>query len=249
MGNSFFDAGSQRAAKVSDLFTKIARRYDIINDLQSLGLHRRWKRSVVALAGVRNGDVALDICSGTGDIAFGLAAQGAEVWALDFNAQMLDVAARRLEHESLGASSHRKVTLVRGDAQKLPFADDVFQAVTMGYGLRNLASWETGLSEIVRVTKPGGKIAVLEFGKPDNPVWRKLYFLYLRLFVPVLGLLGCRNAAAYAYILESLNHYPAQHGVAQKMSVLGLTKVRVVSIIGGIMSINYGEKPLAALRP
>jgi demethylmenaquinone methyltransferase/2-methoxy-6-polyprenyl-1,4-benzoquinol methylase len=242
MGNSFYDAGGQRAAKVSDLFSRIARRYDLINDLQSLGLHRRWKRAAVDLARIQPGATALDICCGTGDIAFALAARGAQVWALDFNAQMLDVAMAR-QPAQRGPTTAPPITFIRGDAQKLPFADGIFQAVTMGYGLRNLTSWETGLAELIRVTKPGGKIAILEFGKPDNVLWRNLYFLYLRLFVPLLGLVFCGNAAAYAYILESLNHYPAQHGVARKMSDLNLAGVRVVSILGGVMSINYGEKP------
>jgi ubiquinone/menaquinone biosynthesis methyltransferase len=131
---------------------------------------------------------------------------------------------------------------IQGDAMKLPFEAGQFNIVTVGYGLRNLSHWETGLSEMLRVAKPGGRVLVLDFGKPDNALWRALYFTYLRLCVPVLGLVFCRNAAAYAYILESLKHYPAQNGVAAQMRDLGMRNVHIVNLLGGVMSINYGEK-------
>ena len=111
---------------------------------------------------------------------------------------------------------------IRGDAKRIPFADNSFDIVTVGYGLRNLANWETGLREMQRVANPGGRLVVLEFGKPDNALWRGLYFGYLKLFVPCLGRIFCGNASAYAYILESLKHYPAQQGVGAKMRELGL---------------------------
>ena len=115
--------------------------------------------------------------------------------------------------------------------------------MTVGYGLRNLTSWERGLSEMERVAKPGARLISLDFGKPDNGAWRSVYFGYLKLFVPLLGLIFCRNASAYAYILESLKHYPAQRGVAAKMTELGLTNVQIINFLGGAMSINYAEKP------
>jgi demethylmenaquinone methyltransferase/2-methoxy-6-polyprenyl-1,4-benzoquinol methylase len=132
---------------------------------------------------------------------------------------------------------------VRGDAQQIPFPDAEFDIVTVGYGLRNLADWETGLSEMARVAKPGARLLALDFGRPDNRLWRSAYFSYLKLFVPLFGLLFCRNAGAYAYILESLKHYPAQRGVAARMGDLGLANVRIVNLVGGAMSINYAEKP------
>ena len=108
--------------------------------------------------------------------------------------------------------------------------------------MRNLVSWEAGLREMQRVATAGGRLVVLDFGKPDNSAWRGLYFGYLRLFVPWLGRIFCGNAGAYAYILESLKHYPAQHAVAAKMRDLDLVNVRIVGLLGGAMSINYGEK-------
>ncbi|HMP81192.1 MAG TPA: bifunctional demethylmenaquinone methyltransferase/2-methoxy-6-polyprenyl-1,4-benzoquinol methylase UbiE [Verrucomicrobiota bacterium] len=237
MSNEYYAPGGQRAQRVSDLFGRIARRYDLINDLQSFGLHRLWKRRVVELASVRAGDRALDVCCGTGDIAFALTARGADVIGLDFSEAMLEVARKKSPKAEL-----RNPEFIRGDAMRLPFPDASFHAVTVGYGLRNLADWEVGLNEMARVAKPGGRMVVLEFGKPANAVWRALYFCYLRLAVPVFGLLFCGDLAAYSYILESLRHYPAQKGVERKMRDLGLTNIRVINLLGGAMSINCGEK-------
>lgn len=238
MANAFYETGANRAAKVNDLFAGIAARYDLINDLQSFGLHRLWKRKIVRLARPKSGEHALDLCCGTGDIAFALARKGAGVTGLDFSEPMLQVARAR---NSKRAGQNPK--FLQGDAQQIPFAENSFDIVTVGYGLRNLSSYETGLREMQRVAKPGGRLLVLDFGKPDNSAWRAIYFGYLKFFVPVLGRMFCRNAAAYAYILESLKHYPAQRGVAEKMREIGLKNVRIVNLLGGIMSINYAEKP------
>jgi demethylmenaquinone methyltransferase / 2-methoxy-6-polyprenyl-1,4-benzoquinol methylase len=252
MGNEFYESGAQRAAKVNALFARIAPRYDLLNDLQSFGLHRYWKRRVLRLAGAGPGLRALDVCCGTGDLALGMARRGAHVVGLDFSAEMLQVAeARRAQISNLKSEGHgpaaetamaQNPQFIRGDAQQLPFPDNTFDIVTVGYGLRNLANWETGLQEMQRVAKPGGRLLVLDFGKPDNALWRAAYFGYLRLFVPLLGRVFCGSASAYAYILESLQHYPAQHGVAAQMQALGLTRVGLVPLLGGVMSINYGEK-------
>jgi len=238
MAEQFFIPGEQRAEKVKELFTIVARRYDLINDLQSFGLHRYWKRRVIQFARPQPGDKALDVCCGTGDLALGLACRGVQTIGLDFNEEMLRVAASKAQKAKMGKAIH----FVNGDAEAVHFPNDSFDIVTIGYGLRNLRSWETGLLEMQRVAKPGGRLVALEFGKPANPVWRSLYFGYLRLFVPLLGRVFCGNAGAYAYILESLKHYPAQEGVAAKMRDFGLRDVRIISLLRGVMSINYGVK-------
>ena len=238
MSNVFYEPGEQRAAKVGSLFARIARHYDFLNDLQSFGLHRRWKQRVVKLAGVATGNRALDLCCGTGDLAFALARRGAETTGLDFSPEMLAVADRRNRKLKLP-----NLKFLQGDAQQLPFPDNAFTAVTIGYGLRNLTSWERGLEEMHRVARPGGRLIVLDFGKPANALWRAIYFTHLKMSVPLLGWLFCGNASAYAYILESLKHYPAQLAVADKMRRLNLTNVRVINLLGGAMAINYGEKP------
>lgn len=259
MANDYFDPGEQRAAKVVELFARIAPRYDLLNDLQSFGLHRYWKRKVLRLAQVHSGERALDLCCGTGDLAFALADSKLFAVGVDFSAQMLEVARKktgkgvtepgeqlkdegRSDRETSSTSPRLFPHFVRADAQSLPFGESSFHVITIGYGLRNLADWRLGLAEILRVLHPGGRLLVLDFGKPDNGLWRGLYFGYLRLFVPVLGRLFCGSASAYAYILESLKHYPAQHGVAAAMRELGFANLRVVSFLGGVMTINYGEK-------
>jgi len=256
-GNNRFSApGEPRAERVNQLFGAIAPRYDLINDLQSFGLHRCWKRRVLDLANPQPGEHALDVCCGTGDLALALARRGAHTVGLDFNEPMLRIAEKRKakdEWRVLGrdASNSRpqqaflKLQFLRGDALQLPFPEASFDVVTVGYGLRNLASWEAGLREMKRVARPGGKLLVLDFGKPENWLWRGLYFGYLRLFVPLLGLLVCGQAGAYAYILESLKHYPAQRGVEAKMRELSMVNVRTINLLGGAMSINYGVKPVA----
>ena len=238
MSNAYYQPGSERGSKVNHLFASIAPRYDRINDLQSFGMHHRWKDRLVALALLRSGDRALDVCCGTGDITERLAATGATATGLDFTVEMLDVARAR----ALKSHCSPGLTYLEGDALKLPFADATFDAVTVGFGLRNLAEWQTGLREMHRVAKPGGRLLVLDFGRPDNAVWRALYFAYLRLIVPVYGKLFCGNWSAYAYIIESLKAYPAQRGVERAMHELKCRDVRVINFFGGAMSINFGIK-------
>lgn len=237
MANKYFQPGEKRAEKVEDLFAAIAPRYDLINDLQSFGLHRLWKRRLVRLSGAKSGERALDLCCGTGDIAFALSARGVEVSGLDFSAAMLEVARKR------AASISRPPVFQQGDAMCLPFSDNSFDIVTVGYGLRNLAQWDRGLGEMWRVAKPGGRVLVLDFGKPDFAPWGGAYFAYLRWFVPVFGKLFCGDSATHAYILESLKAYPAQRGVEAKMRELGCLEPRVFNLLGGAMSVNYGIKP------
>lgn len=238
MANEFYSPGEQRGAKVSELFARIAPRYDLINDVQSLGLHRLWKRRVVRLARVRQGERALDLCCGTGDLAFALAKAGAEVVGLDFSEEMLGVA----KAKSKVQCPRSNVEFVCGDAQQIPFPDSAFDIVTIGYGLRNLSDLDAGIREMLRVSKPGGRMVALDFGKPGNALWRGIYFGYLKIFLPLFGKIFCGKAAAYAYILESLKHYPGQHGVSAKMREAGWENVEVIDLIGGAMSIHFGEK-------
>jgi demethylmenaquinone methyltransferase/2-methoxy-6-polyprenyl-1,4-benzoquinol methylase len=248
MTNKFYTPGEQRAAKVGELFASIAGRYDLINDIQSFGLHRIWKRRLLRLARAHPGERALDLCCGTGDLALALAKNGADVTGLDFSEAMLRVA--REKSIRLRSASTRqevqsptsKVEFICGDAQKIPFVDDTFDVLTIGYGLRNLADLDAGLKDMWRVTRPGGRLLALEFGKPDNSAWRGIYFGYLKFLLPIFGRIFCGNAAAYGYILESLKHYSAQQEVAARMRELGWQNVRVVNLMGGIMSIHCAEK-------
>ena len=241
MSNLFCAPGEPRAAKVNALFAAIARRYDLLNDVQSFGLHRRWKRRVIELAAVQPGNRALDLCCGTGDLALALARRGADVSGVDFSPAMLEIAEARRQRTFKSQISNLK--FMPGDALQIPFPDASFDIVTVGYGLRNLTSWEKGLDEMHRVAKPGARLVVLDFGKPANALWRGIYFAHLKCSVPLLGWIFCGNADAYAYILESLKQYPAQPAVAAKMRELKLVNMRVINFLGGAMAINYGEKP------
>lgn len=241
MSNRYYIKGEARASHVRQLFGSIATRYDLLNDIQSIGVHRLWKRRLVHLSGVQPGDRALDVCCGTGDITIRLAHQGAKVVGLDFSEPMLQIARQRAAHFPRATS----VKFIQGNALELPFDNDSFSAVTVGYGLRNLSDWESGLREMVRVVRPGGRVLVLDFGKPENGLLRTLNFGYLRMMVPFLGLLFCGNASAYAYILESLREYPAQRGVADWMRKSGLNEVMIHNLLGGVMSINSGVKVVA----
>lgn len=230
--------GEQRAASVRDLFNGIATRYDRLNDLQSFGLHRRWKRRLLARADVRPGEVALDLCCGTGDVTFALAGAGALATGLDFSRPMLDVAMRRRPVED----RHDRTRFKLGDALALRFSDEAYDLVTISYGLRNLADLDAGLREMRRVTRPDGRLAVLDFSKPAWPPWRGVYFAYLKLAVPLFGRWFARNHAAYAYILDSLRAFPDAAALKERLTTAGWRDAQAESLGGGIMAIHTARR-------
>jgi demethylmenaquinone methyltransferase / 2-methoxy-6-polyprenyl-1,4-benzoquinol methylase len=225
--SKFYQPDEHRAEKVHELFATIARRYDLLNDVMTLRMHRHWKHRLVQLAG--NPRDVLDLCCGTGDIALRF---GCRRVGVDFTDEMLRVAQSRGD----GA-------WVRADALRLPFSDNAFDAVTVGYGLRNLADIEAGLREIYRVLRPGGKLLSLDFGKPENPLLRRMYFAHLRFHLPLMGRWSCGDADAYSYILASLEAYPAQRGIEALMEQLGYRDCGFEEFVGGTMVINFGRKP------
>ena len=171
MANAYYAPDERRAARVNELFDSIAPRYDLINDLQSFGLHRYWKRRLVGLAGLRAGQKALDLCCGTGDIVLKLAASEAMIVGADFSAAMLEQAQQRILKAKSG-----NMLLAQADALRLPFADSQFDVVSISYGLRNLADFEGGLGEMTRVLRPGGTLLVLDFGKPGKQNLERFVF-------------------------------------------------------------------------
>jgi len=246
MTNEYYKPGEQRAARVGELFATIARRYDLINDIQSFGIHRLWKKRLIRLARVQPGERALDLCCGTGDLTLALAKKGVEVTGLDFSEPMLAMArekAAKSNRDGKIKTRAGKMEFIHGDAQRIPLPDNSFDVLTIGYGLRNLADLDAGLRDMLRVTKPGGRFVALEFGKPGNALWRAVYFGYLKFMLPVFGKVFCGNSAAYGYILVSLSHYPAQLGVAERLTKFGWRDVQVINLLGGVMSIHYAEKP------
>jgi len=227
MQSKFYQADEHRAERVRELFATIARRYDLLNDVMTLGLHRHWKQRLVELAG--NPHDVLDLCCGTGDIALRFECQTVGV---DFTEEMLRV-----------AQSRAAGNWVRSDALRLPFREGSFDVVSIGYGLRNLADIERGLREIYRVLRPGGKLLSLDFGKPESAWLRRAYFAHLRFHLPLMGRWSCGDADAYSYILASLEAYPAQRGIEALMEQIGYRECGFQEFVGGTMAINFGRKP------
>ncbi|HEY6930743.1 MAG TPA: ubiquinone/menaquinone biosynthesis methyltransferase [Thermoanaerobaculia bacterium] len=239
MRNKYLSYDEQRAPRVREMFSRLAERYDLVNDVMSFGLHRRWKAQTVRLAAneARRPMRWLDLCCGTGDMAL-LAANmpGVVVTAADFTLPMLAVARRRTYQSPLR-------NLVQGDALRLPFANGVFGVITVGYGLRNLADLEQGLSEMRRVLAPGGRAVILDFGKPDNPVAGALYHGFLYTMMPTVGWLFHGDPQTYLYIPESLKRFPGQRGVKEMMQRAGFVNARYEERLLGTMGINVGEAP------
>jgi demethylmenaquinone methyltransferase / 2-methoxy-6-polyprenyl-1,4-benzoquinol methylase len=239
MRNKYLSYDEERAPRVRAMFSRLAERYDLVNDVMSFGMHRRWKKRTAALAGQGRPRRWLDLCCGTGDIAF-LARQAhpsATVVGADFTLPMLRVARERGRQEGAG------IGWIQGDALSLPFADAAFDVVTVGYGLRNLANPEVGLSEIRRVLAPGGRAAILDFGKPSNLIAGALYQAFLYTMMPAVGWIFHGDPQTYLYIPESLKRYPAQRGVLDLMQRVGFAQARYEERLLGTMGINIGEAP------
>lgn len=234
----YFVEGEGRAEGVQSLFSSIAPRYDLINDVQSFGAHRLWKRRLAALSELRPQESALDICCGTGDVAFELARRGGQVVGVDFCEEMLEVARTRS-----GSQAAHAVSFETGDALNLPFADATFDVVTMAYGLRNLADLKRGLSEMRRVARPGGRLLIFDFSMPRLPVWRAFFRLYLKSVVPLMGQLFHGDRAAYAYILESLERFPDPREIAATLESLGCESARARGVALGAMGLIVARVP------
>lgn len=246
----YYQAGDERAKRVQDLFSRIAPRYDLINDLQSAGLHRWWKRRLVRLAEVPAEGRALDLCCGTGDVVRALARaypRAALVAGLDFAMPMLKIARKRglsgdLEGGPLESGGDSSASLyIRGDALSIPVRDGTFDRVTISYGLRNVADIDACMREVHRVLRPGGRFLILEFGKPRNPVVSSLYFTYLRAAVPLFGRLFFGDPDTHGYIYDSLLRFPSQDETARRLVSNGFTRSRVENPLFGIMGIIVGE--------
>src|SRR5262245_40057765 len=180
--NKYLSYGEERAPKVREMFTRLAWRYDLVNDVMSFGLHRLWKRQTVRIAIDGRPASVLDLCCGTGDLCFLAVRMGARrVTGVDFTLPMLAVARRRKAREGPG------VELAEGDALRLPFGDGSFDAITVAYGLRNIADPAASLAEMRRVLAPGGRAVILDFGKPDNRVSAALYGAFLHTMMPAVG--------------------------------------------------------------
>jgi demethylmenaquinone methyltransferase/2-methoxy-6-polyprenyl-1,4-benzoquinol methylase len=216
---------------VRTLFATIADRYDAITVILSYGQDRRWKRRLIDLADPRRGQRVLDLATGTGDIAFALASRGADVVGLDVTQRMIELAEAKND-------ASRGVRFLVGDMLALPFPRASFDAVTVGYGLRNVPDLGAALDEVSRVLKPGGRLLSLDFNRPANRTIRWTYMTYLRMFGSALGWVLHRDPDTYRYIPASLMTYPGAAGVERMLGARGFSRVRHYPILGGLMSIH-----------
>lgn len=226
---------------VGEVFRSVASRYDLMNDLMSLGVHRLWKRFAVEQAGVRRGQAVLDVAGGSGDLTALLAARAGpngRVVLADINASMLDVGRARLADRGLIGN----VEFVQADAENLPFPANHFDCITIAFGLRNVTHVDTALASMQRLLKPGGRLLVLEFSQPVLPLLDKVYDAYSFSVLPLLGRVIAKDEAAYRYLAESIRRHPDQDTLKGLMEQAGLERVHYFNLSGGIVALHKGYK-------
>jgi len=223
----------KRAADVAAMFDEVAARYDRTNDVLSLGLDRRWRREVVRALDLRAGDRLLDLAAGTATSTEPFFDAGVLTASCDFSLGMLRV----------GRARRPELGLVAGDATRLPFADDAFDAVAISFGLRNVADVPAALAEMRRVTRPGGRLLVCEFSHPTWRPWRAFYGgVWLRLMPPIARRVSS-SPDSYVYLAESIRAWPDQRGLAALISAAGWDQVEVRNLTGGIVALHRAVKP------
>ncbi|HVZ90027.1 MAG TPA: bifunctional demethylmenaquinone methyltransferase/2-methoxy-6-polyprenyl-1,4-benzoquinol methylase UbiE [Rhizomicrobium sp.] len=234
---------AEKEGLVREVFSSVARRYDLMNDLMSGGVHRLWKDAFVDWLDPRPGRTYLDVAGGTGDIAFRIAgmarARGgdAEIKVCDINPDMLREGVRRAE-----AKGERAIEWVCGDAEKLPFPDASFDAYTIAFGIRNVTHIDKALGEARRVLKPGGRFLCLEFSRVEAPGLDALYDAYSMNVLPRLGQMVTGDAEAYRYLAESIRRFPPQKTFAKMIETAGLSQVKVRNLTGGIAAMHSAWK-------
>jgi demethylmenaquinone methyltransferase / 2-methoxy-6-polyprenyl-1,4-benzoquinol methylase len=228
-----------KADKVAEVFDSVAPQYDIMNDLMSAGLHRVWKSFTVGQAQLRPGMKVLDVAGGTADLASAMATKvlpnGGEVWLTDINGPMLNIGRDRLLNEGKTSPA------VQCDAEKLPFASNYFDRVTVAFGLRNMTHKEVALAEMCRVLKPGGRLLVLEFSKVAKPL-SKLYDVYSFSVLPRLGQMIAKDSESYRYLAESIRMHPDQETLAGMMRESGFSAVKYFNLTAGVVALHDGLK-------
>jgi demethylmenaquinone methyltransferase/2-methoxy-6-polyprenyl-1,4-benzoquinol methylase len=213
------------------MFDRIASVYDRMNSVMTAGMHHRWRRRAVDLARVGPGSRALDVATGTGDLAIELSSRGAQVVGLDFSERMLELAREKAPG----------IEFVQGNALELPYADASFDAVTVGFGARNFSDLQSGLGELARVTRPGGRVVILEITSPQRPPLSWFFRLWFDRMVPALGRFA-GDSDAYTYLPSSVRRFPGPEELAGKLVAAGLEDVRWVLTAGGIIAIHAGAR-------
>ena len=227
-----------KAKKVAGVFSSVAGRYDVMNDLMSAGLHRLWKRFAVEMSGVRPGGRVLDVAGGTGDLTALMSARvggGGEVWLTDINGAMLKRGRDRLLDEG------KLLPAVQCDAERLPFPDTYFDCAIVGFGLRNMTHKDAALAEMYRTLRAGGRLLVLEFSQIWSPL-KPLYDAYSFKVLPLLGKLIANDADSYRYLAESIRKHPGQEELKKMMERAGCERVQYYNLSGGVVALHVGHK-------
>jgi demethylmenaquinone methyltransferase/2-methoxy-6-polyprenyl-1,4-benzoquinol methylase len=218
--------------EVAAMFDDVAERYDLTNDVLSLGQTRLWRRAVARAVDAKPGELVLDLAAGTGSSSLPFVQAGARVVAADFSLGMLQV----------GKRTHPTLDLLAGDALRLPFADSAFDTVTISFGLRNVSDVDAGLAEMARVTRPGGRLVVCEFSHPTWPPFRTVYTEYLMRALPSVARRVSSNPDAYVYLAESIRAWPDQAALAERIGAAGWTSVGWRNLTGGIVTLHRAQR-------
>lgn len=230
----------EKAHFVQNMFQSIAPRYDFLNWLLSAGRDSYWRQMAINELPLGAGGTFLDVATGTGDIAIKIAENAPEtvkVVGVDFSEKMLDVGREKINQKGL----KNQIELKYGDATDLPFDDNSFEGAITAFGLRNFSNLEKGLKEMLRVVKPGGKVVILEFTNPENPVFRWLYYSYFRYILPIIGGLISGNSSAYQYLPDSVLNFPSCNNLMKIMGECGIKKVKYRVLTFGIANLHIGE--------
>ncbi|MCX2979788.1 bifunctional demethylmenaquinone methyltransferase/2-methoxy-6-polyprenyl-1,4-benzoquinol methylase UbiE [Halieaceae bacterium IMCC14734] len=232
---------SEKAGLVAGVFDSVADSYDVMNDLMSAGIHRVWKRFTIEVSAVRPGHRVLDIAGGTGDLAAKfseLVGADGEVVLADINDSMLRVGRDKL----LDRGYHGNISYVQADAQTLPFPDNHFDIITIAFGLRNVTHKDVALQSMLRILKPGGRLLVLEFSKPESQLLSRAYDTYSFKVLPMLGKLVAGDSESYQYLAESIRMHPDQETLKQMMEEAGFSRCEFFNMTGGIVALHRGIK-------
>lgn len=234
-------AETEKEHLVADVFHSVAEKYDLMNDLMSFGIHRLWKRFTIDCAGVRPGQKILDLAGGTGDLTAKfsrLVGDSGEVVLADINDSMLKVGREKLRNKGLV----NNIRYVQANAEALPFPDNYFDLITIGFGLRNVTHKEQALASMYRALKPGGRLLVLEFSKPTNIVMSKLYDFYSFKVLPKMGQLVAKDSDSYQYLAESIRMHPDQETLKAMMETVGFEQVTYHNLTQGVVALHRGFK-------
>jgi len=229
---------TEKAGRVANVFHSVAEKYNLMNDVMSVGLHRFWKRFTIESSGVKKGDKVLDIAGGTGDLSalfLQKVGKDGEVWLTDINNSMLSIGRDRLIDEGMPTPA------IQCDAEKLPYPDNYFNCVSVAFGLRNMTHKDKALKEMLRVIKPGGSVLVLEFSKVWDPL-KPVYDTYSFKLLPTMGKILANDAESYRYLAESIRMHPSQEELKEMMTQVGFERVEYFNMTAGIVALHRGYK-------